>query len=142
MTRTLRVDGRPDIHINETMLAVLVEVERRIECRDDRASISIAEMAERVDSSPQTARISLKALVREGLADSRPEFATDGGRLANSYGITRLGHDVLERLRSQGLAPRPCFVNTRSKAVRTGSGDDSATVTARMPRDEVRSIDR
>lgn len=82
-----------DISINETNLMVLAAIKDWEE--GHRGSLTVRALATEVGVSAASVRRSCSRLSEQGLLTVHEAWHEDGGRLANLYEVTYLGHELI-----------------------------------------------
>ena len=95
MTKAVRGQLPDDVHINETDLAVLDQIDVRIGDAGGPAQLSLRELSGLTARKAETVRRACRQLERQGLISIEPRYLPNGGQLENAYAVTPKGCEVL-----------------------------------------------
>lgn len=113
MSKQVRGQLPGGVKINETDLAVLMEIDRRSVYCPWGVPIALDDLSECVERTKVTTRRSCKSLESQGLIEVHLRYRVDGGRMENEYAVAPLGREVLE------------YVASRSSDEQKGEGADA-----------------
>lgn len=96
MSKQVRGQLPGGVKINETDLAVLMEIDRRSVYCPWGVPIALDDLSECIERTKVTTRRSCKSLESQGLIEVHLRYRVDGGRMENEYAVAPLGREVLE----------------------------------------------
>lgn len=103
MARQIHLPDMPDVHVNETALALLRYIEGRSGVPGRPVFIPLRVMAEALGAHLATARRSRDALLKNGLIEKRANYLSNGGQTEDEIQVTDRGHLVLYFVQKSGM---------------------------------------